>query len=298
MPMVSPKVRDVPELWFGAEFFLQPKDLLVGENVADLAGRIEQVAEDARAGGAGLHTGRLPPLARALRAHVALLGDAARPRAVTEVVGYGIDLGRRNLRLGPVEVTRPVGTGRHAVAAADAPVVVDDDDPIGLLPGGLHRACLDAGRVLALHALDRHVELAFDRDRGGVVVVLGGLQVHRPLVHLQHADVPHLRVTSLIVLLDAPGDAVPVALALGDVQRVAEQGAGDRRGILAGDVDAVAALGAALDAAQSVLDLRRRHALVVVLEEAAQRILERLPAPGRLSGSGHRRGARQRRHAA
>src|SRR5438128_12619291 len=82
-----PSLREVPELGLGAELFLQPEDRLVLEHVADVAVGVEEVAEDPRAGRAGLEARRQPPLARALNAEGALLDDPLRPRAVPEVVG-------------------------------------------------------------------------------------------------------------------------------------------------------------------------------------------------------------------
>ena len=65
--------------------------------------------------------------------------------------GLSSSLGMRGLA--PVEVARAVGAGRHAAAAADAPVVVDHHDAVRLRPGGAGRADLHAGRVAALLAL-------------------------------------------------------------------------------------------------------------------------------------------------
>ena len=135
-----------------------------------------------------------------------------------------------NAGLGPVEVARAVGAGRHAAAAADAPVVVDHHDPVRLGPGGAGRTGLDARGVAALLAGDRHVEMALLRDLGRVVVGVGVAEVDALLLlHLQHADPVQLRVARLVVLLDAGVDAAPAADAAGQVERVGEEHAGQRR---------------------------------------------------------------------
>ena len=87
---------------------------------------------------------------------------------------FGIDGSR------PVEVAGAVGARGHAVPAADAPVVVDDHDAVRLLPGGPDRADLRAGRVRALLARDRHVEVALLRDLLGRVVGVGVRRSRRP----------------------------------------------------------------------------------------------------------------------
>src|SRR4030095_16390341 len=103
----------------------------------------------------------------------AILCDALRPRTVAKDVGVRIHLVRGQRRLLPVEVPGAVGACRHAAAAPDAPVVVDDDDPVGLLPGLAGRAGLGARRLLALLAGHGHVEVAGLRNLGGVVVGIG-----------------------------------------------------------------------------------------------------------------------------
>src|SRR5690606_25364984 len=111
----------------------------------------------------------------------------------------------------------------HAAAAADAPVVVDRHDAVGLLPGGVDRAGLHARRVATVLAGDRKVEVPRPRDGLGLVV---GVRVREIdallLVHLEHADPVHLGLAALVVLVDARVDAAPTADAARDVERVSE----------------------------------------------------------------------------
>src|SRR5262249_17014590 len=153
-------VHVVPELRLGPEVLLEAEDLLVRQHPADLAVGIEEIAEDARAGGAGLHARRVPPPARALNAERALLHDAALPQAVAEIVLVRVHLVGGHHGLAPVEAARVVGAGGDAVAAADAPVVVHHHDAVRLHPRGLHRADVHARRPLAVGALRADVEVA------------------------------------------------------------------------------------------------------------------------------------------
>ena len=160
------------------------KTRLVLRMYGNFAAGIENVAEFPRAGGADLDAGGIPAGAGALDAEMAFFHHALAPRPVAKVGHVGVQPLLGNRGLGEVEAPRPVGTGCLAVAAADAPVVVDHRDAVGLLPGGMHRADLDAGRILALLALHRHVEVALFRHRLRSVVVLGVVDVKRAMRHL------------------------------------------------------------------------------------------------------------------
>ena len=125
------------------------------------------------------------------------------------------------LRRAPVEMPCAVRAGRHAAPAPDAPVVVDDHDPVGLLPGGLHRAGQDARRIAALLAGHRHVELIVLRDQRRVVVGVGLHDVDAALfLHAEHLDPVDLGVPRLVVLIHARVHAAPAADAAGKVQPV------------------------------------------------------------------------------
>src|SRR5208283_5638511 len=202
---------------------LEDEDSLVPEDVGDLALRIEDVAEFARAGRADLDAGGVAARAGALDAEMALLHHPLAPGPVAQVGHVEVELLLRDRGGGEVEAPREIGAGRLAVAAADAPVVVDHRYAVRLLPGRLHRADLHAGRVLALVALDRHVEDARLRHRLRRIVVVPLVHVEGAVVgHLQHADVLDLRVAGLVVLRYAGVDALAAADAAGQVEGVDE----------------------------------------------------------------------------
>src|SRR6516162_9058326 len=69
-------VHVVPELRLGPEILLQPEDLLVRQHPADLAVRIEEVAEHARARRTGFDACGIAAFTRALDAERALLDHA------------------------------------------------------------------------------------------------------------------------------------------------------------------------------------------------------------------------------
>src|SRR5690606_21113316 len=131
--------------------------------------RIAQVTELARPGRAGLDARRIAAVADSVNTEGALLDDALRTEAVAEVVHVGIHGLGRDAGLGPVETACAVGTCGHAAAAADAPVVVDRHDAVGLLPGGVDRAGLHARCVATVLAGDRKVEVPRPRDGLGLV---------------------------------------------------------------------------------------------------------------------------------
>ena len=85
------------------------------------------------------------------------------------------------------------------------------------------------GGLLHCWQADRHVEMAFLGNLGGIVVGVGVREVDALLLfHREHADPVELRVARLIVLLDAGVDAAPAADAAGDVERIGEFDAGMR----------------------------------------------------------------------
>ena len=117
--------------------------LLFPDDSADFTLRIIEIAEGARLGGAGHHTRGLLAALQAVAAEIAFVRS--------------VDAG--------VAVAGAVGAGGHAVAAADAFFGIDDDQPVGLLEGGIHRAGRHAGGYVALHAL-AGLELGFSTIAG------------------------------------------------------------------------------------------------------------------------------------
>src|SRR5574337_1899357 len=127
-------------------------------------------------------------------------------------------------------MARTIGAGCHAVPAADAPIIVDDDDAVRLFPGGLGGTSPDTGGVLALLALDGHVEIILFRDQLRIIVLFRFFEVD-PLLALleaQHADPVYLRVLGLVVLFDARIHASSAADAAGQIEAVPEEHPGKR----------------------------------------------------------------------
>src|SRR6516162_86858 len=112
----------------GIQFLFQHQHPLVFDDVADFTLRVEDIAELARPHRTNFHAGRVAPSARSLNAEGALLHYALRARAVAQVMGIRVELACRQAGLGPVEMAGAIWARGHAVTAADAPVVIDDND--------------------------------------------------------------------------------------------------------------------------------------------------------------------------
>ena len=127
----------------------------------------------------------------------------------------------RDFRLLPIKSTSVIRAGGFAIAASDAPVVVDYHNPIFFLPSRFDRTDRNTGRVVALLALHRHVEFVVLGNR----VIIGGiptLDIDRTFLHFEHADVRLIRVAVVIVFFIACLHALAVAVANTEVNGVAE----------------------------------------------------------------------------
>src|ERR1019366_2381885 len=260
--------EEVVEGWEGRELLLEDIHALARDDLADLAVGIVQVAEFARAGRARLQARGHAALARAVQTERALLDHALGARPVGQVALVGVDALRRDGRLRPVEAPREVRTGHDAEAAADAPAVVDDDNPVGLLPRRADGTRPDARRVIALVALHGQVELVLDGHLLVLAVVRRRLvEVEGPRLHLEDADVPDLRIVGQVVLPRAGLDAPAASVGHGQVERGREIDAGDGRRV--GDVrrDAGARERLLLDAPEDALLVGIGELLVVLPEE-------------------------------
>src|ERR1019366_2070067 len=98
------------------------------------------IAENARADRTNLHASRLQAFSDAVIAPGALVGDV----------------------LFLIEEARAVRAGLHAILAADAVSMIDDDDAVVGLVGRAGRTYLHAGRIRAGIAQLRHEEGFFD----------------------------------------------------------------------------------------------------------------------------------------
>ena len=229
--------------------------------------RIENIAEFARADRAHLHAGRIASRAGALDTEMAFLHDTLAAWPVAQVSHIGIDFIFGDLRFGEIEAPRPIRAGGLAVAAANAPIVINDCNPVRFLPGGMDGADFDAGWILALLALDGHVEEAFFGDRLRGVVVIALFHVHRAVRHFEHADVLDFRIPGLIILLDAAVNTFSAANAARQVERINELDAVHGLEVAHVRTNPVLPLDLVFDALKHLGHLFRCQFLVVLLQE-------------------------------
>ena len=261
-------VEVVKEPRRGAHFLLElNENALALEDVGNLAVGVEDVAELARPGGADFQARRIAARARALDAEVAFLHDSLPPRAVAQIRHFGVEAVLWNRRLGEVKPPRPIGAGRFAIAAANAPIVINDGDPVGFLPGGMDRANLDARRILALLALHRHVEVTLFRHGFRRIKVVGLVNVQRAVGQLENADVLNFGIARLVVFRHAGVDAFAAADAARQIQAIDVFDAVHRFQIPHMGAQAVLLLHFVLDSFQNFVHVLRRHLLVVLLQE-------------------------------
>jgi hypothetical protein len=160
-----------------------------------------------------------------LDAECALLHNTFDARSIAKIVSVGIGLFSRKLNLSPIELTGIVGTGGHASAAADAPIIVYDDDTVGFCPGRFDRTALDTGRVFAVLAGHGQVEMSFVGNFLVIVVHIGMHEIDAlRLFHFQDSDIVDLRIAGLIVLFHASINAFAATDAAGNIKTIAEEG--------------------------------------------------------------------------
>src|ERR1017187_8971845 len=139
-------VRPGPQLGLAAECVAR------AEKLRDGGGRVGRVAENHGLGRAHLNARRLPAARQTLGAEGALFDHALRARGIRRIDGA-----QKRPRVAPVEAARAVGARCHAVAAADAAVLVHPHQAIALsFPGGAGRAYLHARGMVAVIADQRY----------------------------------------------------------------------------------------------------------------------------------------------
>ena len=121
---------DVEKLRLGALLRLADGNFFRGDDAADAARGIVEVAGDDRLRRADDHAGGFDAVLDAMRAEIALRR------------GHGVR----------IDVERVVGAGLHAALAADAAAVVEIDDAVRAIVQGDGGADLDAGSILAMIA--------------------------------------------------------------------------------------------------------------------------------------------------
>lgn len=263
-------VEEVEKVRFGSEFFLEDKDAFGGEDGSDFGFRVEQIAENAGTGRANFEACGECSLAGAVQAEGAFFHHPLRADPVAEIALFRIDLFFGDLGFGPIEAPGVVGAGGFTIAAANAPVVVDYHDAVLFLPGGFDRADVDTGWVVALLALDRHVEFVILGNRM-VVVGVAVFHVHRALAHFQNPDVGIAGCPVVVVFLVTGLGAAAAANADAEVESVTEFDSFLRAYVFDRDVGPVLFFGFLFESFDDFSELVRCQFAVVGLEELFDR---------------------------
>ena len=183
------------------------------KHLTNLALWIQKIAKDPCSGGASLLASRHSLLPHTMKTERTLFHDPFGPWPITEVMGFGVDLLNGNLRFIPIKFARPIRTCRLAITTSDAPIVVNDHDAIGFLPGGFYRTSLYARRVVALLALDGKIRV-IGFGYFSLVLMVAMFQVVGSMGQLNYTNVLNLGVTTLVIFGHTSLDACPVSLAL------------------------------------------------------------------------------------
>jgi hypothetical protein len=153
--------KEVIKLRFGAQIFLETEDPFSVDDITHFAVRIEKIAKFPRSCRTGFHTRRIPSISHPLDTKGAFFHGTLHSGAVSKIVDRGINLLFWNVWLRPVEDPPLIGAGCDAVPAADAPVIIDHDDTIRFLPGGMDRTYFHTGGLLALLTLNGKIDESF-----------------------------------------------------------------------------------------------------------------------------------------
>jgi len=141
----------------------------------------------------------------------------------------GIDLFFWNVWLRPVKDSPLIGAGCNAVPATNAPIIINHDDTIRLLPGGVDRTYLHTGRLLTLLALNGKIDESFLRNQVRVIVMFRVFKVDQvSSLESENPDPLKLRIMAGLVILFHTGvDASSAPNASGKLQSVCPKGIGN-----------------------------------------------------------------------
>ena len=182
-----------------------------------------------------------------------------------------IDLFLRNGGFSEVELSSAVRTRRLTIPTANAPVVVDDRDPVRFLPRCLHGTYFDAGRFFALMALHRHVIRSLFRNGWRVVVMIAFFEIEGTIGHLQDTNVLKFRAAGLVVFLHAGMHALSASDATGQIQGIGEFHAVHGFQVFDMRTNSVFTFHFRLNPGQDIFQLIRRQFPIMFLEKSLYR---------------------------
>jgi hypothetical protein len=164
-----------------------------------------------------------------LNAKGAFFHSALHPGPVSEVVNRRVYFFLWDVWLCPVEDPPFVRTCSNAVPASNTPVVINDDDTIRFLPGGMDRTNLHARRLLTLLTLNGEIDKTLFRYDIRIVIVFRVFEIDQvSSLKPEHPDPLKLRVMSRMIILFHTGiDASSATNASGKLQAVCPKGIGN-----------------------------------------------------------------------
>ena len=129
----------------------------------DFTVRVKKIAEHPCPCRTGLDTGRKPPVSASLYAECTLLHLSSFAHPVTEIMLFFRNFIQGNKGIVPIEPSSIIGTGGDAIPATNTPIVVYNDQPVRLHPGGLCGASFNTRGILAVKTLNPHIKVVCNR---------------------------------------------------------------------------------------------------------------------------------------
>ena len=133
-----------------------------------------------------------------------------------------VNLFLRHLRLAPVESSCPVRTCGVTITAADAPVIINNNNAIRLFPGCHDGTHFCAGRIFTLKTLCPHIKMPLRWDFVKIITV-SSFKPHAAFFIFKNFDVLHFGFAVLIVFFHTGIHAVHISPAFGNVERIPKE---------------------------------------------------------------------------
>jgi hypothetical protein len=131
--------------------------------------------------------------------------------------------------LRPIEDPPFIRACCNAIPASDTPIVIDYDETVRFLPGGMDRTDLHTRGVLAVLALNGQVDVPFLWNQGRIIVMFGVFEIDQgSSLEPENPDPLKLRVMpGVIVFFYTSVDAPPATNTARKFKAIAPEGIGE-----------------------------------------------------------------------